>query len=648
MGTRRGRCLLSLALAALMAALACSFGPRQAATGTPPAPLALRDRLVQHGGKPCPDSDFTCLTLTVPLDHFGPSTGETIDVAFAVLPASGTRLGTMVTVVGGPGGSGIAVADSYTAALDPRLVEHYDQVYFDLRGVGLSGGLECPEAALAFYLTDARADTPAREAALMAAARTFASDCLAEAGHPEWIPYLSTCQAVEDLEAFRQAMGLDRMVLYGESYGTQFIQTYAAVHPEGVQALILDGVVDLELQAVDFYRHQALAFEEVLAATLEACNADAVCAADLGGDAFAAYDSLAVRLDASPAAYRFPLWRDRGASREFTLANLQAVAAAQLYDEGSRHLLLRALAAAARSDLVPLARLLYSALAIDPETGAVVVDPTYSDAVFYAVECADYTFFSGTAQARAEAYLRAGDAVEEDAPRLGSLFYGDLPCAFWPAPAAQPPRPQASIDVPTFVLAAEADPATPLSNARSVFARLPDAYLVIKEGGPHVIFGRGDECPDALVTNFLLSGERPAQREVRCPGAVIDSYSPLAPADAADLSDPLQVLIAFSSELSLLPEYYYWDGLSPVFAGCPFGGWLTIEVVDEGDRFTLSRCAFSQGFALSGSGVWDGSSFTLDVDVGGLAEGRLHFVQDEQGRSRVRGIYGGQTIDLSD
>lgn len=637
-----------LAAAALAAALACSLPTGQVATETLAPPLSLEERLTELGGRPCPDSDFTCLTLPLPLDHFAQEAGKTIDVTFAVLPARGARLGTMVTVVGGPGGSGIAVADGYTAALDPELVERYDQVYFDLRGVGLSGGLQCPGAALAFYLTDARADTPARETALLKAARAFASNCLAEAGHREWIPTLSTRQAVEDLEAFRQAMGLDRMVLYGESYGTQFVQVYAAAHPEGVSALVLDGAVDLELEGVEFYHQQALAFEGVLAATLGACNNDPACAADMGGDAFAAYDTLAARLDAAPIPYRYPLWPDRSASREFTPAGLQAVAAAQMYDEGSRHLFLRALAAVRRSDLVPLARLLYSALGIDPQTAAAIVDPTYSDAVFYAVECADYTFFSGTPAERAEAYLRAGDAVDEAAPRLGSLFYGDLPCAFWPEPAARPPLPVSSMDFPVFLLAAEADPATPLGNARAVFARLPDAYLVIKEGGPHVIFGRGDECPDTLVTDFLLSGKLSAQRETRCAGSVIDPYEPLSPSDAAEFDDPLQGMIAFRTELSLLPEYYYWEGLAPLSVGCPAGGWLTIEAVDEGDRLTLGGCAFSQGFALTGSGLWDGSIFTLEVRGRGIAEGELRFVQDEQGRSRVRGTYGGQPIDLSD
>ncbi|MEW6568696.1 MAG: alpha/beta fold hydrolase [Chloroflexota bacterium] len=630
-----------LALAALVAG--CLPRTQPPANATSPAPL-LSETLARLGGQPCPEGEFTCLTLTVPLDHFAPSSGETINVVFAVRPASGERLGMLVTTTGGPGASGLAVADAYTAALDPRLLEHYDLVYFDLRGVGLSGGLQCPQAAVTFYTTDTRADTPWREALLLAAARTFASECILESGQALWYPYLSTRQAVEDLEAFLQAVDVGKIILYGESYGTQFAQTYAAVHPDHVAALILDGVVDLELSGPDFYRLQAQAFSDVLAATLEACNADPACAADMGGDAFAAYDSLASELSTAPAAFTFPLPEGGSAPRQFTFSNLEAVVAMQLYDEGSRLLLLRALAAADRADIVPLTRLLYQAL--DPATLAPIPDPTYSDAVFYAVECADYTFFSGTPEERAEGYLRAGDAVEASVPRLASLFYGDLPCAFWSEPVPQPALPSAAMTFPVFVLTAETDPATPLSNARSVFTRLPDAYLIVKQGGPHVIFGRGDKCPDALVTEFLLTGRRPAQRETRCPGDVVEPYVPLTPADAAAFPDPLQGLIAFTTELSLLPEYYYWDGLSATSTGCPFGGRLTIDAADEGDRFTLQQCAFSRGLALTGGGVWDAAGFTLEVEVSGLAEGSLRFVQDEPG-SRVSGSYDGETIDLS-
>ena len=65
-------------------------------------------------------------------------------MTFAVLPATGDRLGAFVTATGGPGSSGIAAADSYTDALDPAIPESYDIVFFDQRGVADVGWPELP------------------------------------------------------------------------------------------------------------------------------------------------------------------------------------------------------------------------------------------------------------------------------------------------------------------------------------------------------------------------------------------------------------------------------------------------------------------------------------------------------------------------
>src|SRR4026208_459570 len=123
--------------------------------------------LQQLGGVPCPnDSIFTCVTINVPLDHFNPADTRTIPVTFAVLPASGARKGMFVTAVGGPGYSGVASADSYTYAFDPAIPDVFDIVFFDQRGLLLSGDQTCPYAANVYYQQDTNGLTPAQEAAL--------------------------------------------------------------------------------------------------------------------------------------------------------------------------------------------------------------------------------------------------------------------------------------------------------------------------------------------------------------------------------------------------------------------------------------------------------------------------------------------------
>jgi hypothetical protein len=203
--------------------------------------------LEELGGYPCPGSEFTCVDLEVPLDHFNPVNSEMIKVVFGVLPASGESKGMFVTATGGPGYAGLAEADDYTSYFDPAILEYFDIVFFDQRGIGQSGGMQCVNAAVAFYRADWRTDTPEHQAAFLDVARTFAQDCVHEMGLPvENLPFYSTKQAVEDLEVFRQAMGGKLLWLYGESYGTQYAQTYAASHPEGLGGLILDGTVDVD------------------------------------------------------------------------------------------------------------------------------------------------------------------------------------------------------------------------------------------------------------------------------------------------------------------------------------------------------------------------------------------------------------------
>jgi pimeloyl-ACP methyl ester carboxylesterase len=606
--------------------------------------------LEELGGQPCPESDFTCVTLTVPVDHFDPANQETLEVVFGVLPAQGQPKGLLVTATGGPGSSGLASADAYVGSFDSAITEQFDIVFFDQRGIGQSGGLQCPIAAAAYYETETDPATPAGEAATVAAAQTFSAACLAEMGSPDNVlPYLSTRQAVEDLELFRQAMGNPQLWLYGESYGTQFAQTYAAAHPENLAGLLLDGTVDLTLSGPDYLREQAQAFNDVLVMTLTACNEDEECAADMGDDAVKVYDQLAAQLSTQPLTYTFPLPSGGSAERQFSLADLEVATANYLYSEASRLLLQRALAAAAQEDLVPLARLLYDSLSLNPENLAPIVDPTFSDAMYYGVECLDYDYDDGAPAESAEKYIRAGDAVDQTIPRLSSIFYGDLPCTFWPGDAGPRPEPLTAPGIPTLVLGATADPATPVSNGERVFSRLADGYLITTQGGAHVIYGRGNACPDDLVTDFLVEDALPEQRETECEGEVASPYVPLPPADARDFESPLEALLSADTEINHLPEYYYWDVVTPTTVGCPYGGTLKFEPGDNGDKFTLKECAFSDGFSLSGSALYsyDLGDFTMDVAVTGLEgqTGQLSYERNENGAIHITGEYGGETVE---
>ena len=431
---RRVGVLLLLAACTSDAGSGTTTTTQSTATTATPAPTATiarpaTDQLLEDlDASLCPDSVFTCVTLDMPMNHFDAADERTIPVTFAVLPATGERLGAFVTATGGPGSSGIAVADSYTDALDPAIPESYDIVFFDQRGVAMSGGLSCPQAAGAYYRVDATTALGFDQEELTSAASTFADDCVVEMGDPEMLPYLGTDQVVEDLEVFRDTFGYEQIVLYGESYGTQVSQTYAAAHGDRVARLILDGTVDLTLEAFDFFDEQATAFGDTLQSTLDYCAEDEFCASDLGVAPDEAYDQLLALLAEEPLTAQYPLPSGGFEERTFGLGDLEVVASGQMYSEDDRMMFLRALAAhSGRGDLVPLLRLLYLNLGIDAETEAVLEDPTYSDAIYYAVECLDY-HYPGIDAGRESAGLLHGRRRSQPGPARHPVLRGSALC----------------------------------------------------------------------------------------------------------------------------------------------------------------------------------------------------------------------------
>jgi pimeloyl-ACP methyl ester carboxylesterase len=613
------------------------------------------NRLQLPAGEPCPnDSIFTCITIDVPLDHFNPADTRTIPVVFAVLPAAGIRKGMFVVATGGPGTSGVLSADYYSSGYDSRIFESFDIVFFDQRGMGLSGGLTCPIAANEYYQSDGRGLTPKQEKALKKTARTFARDCVNELSNPELLLYLGTEQAVEDLELFRRLVGDEKFWLYGESYGSQYAQMYAAAHPEHLAGLILDGTVDLTYSGIEFYTQQAQAFNDTLVATLSACNEDPACLEDMHGDAIQAYDALAARLSRQPISFKFPLPSGGFANRKFTFSDLEFVAASQMYGESDRMMFTRALAAyTSNADIVPLARLLYIDLGVDPQMLEVIPDPSWSDAIFYGVECQDYGYPGSSPEERAELYLDAADPIEASVPRLASVIYGDLPCAYWPHASSELTRPEYLVaeGIPTLVLGATADPATPVHHGIKVYEHLADGYLITQEGGPHVIFGYGNECPDALVTDFLVKDDVPAQRETICEGFVADDYALIAPRDASEFESLLEALTSIETEISYLPEYYYWDGFELASAGCTYGGVLSFAYNGSGSKslFTLEKCAFTRNFIMTGNGFYNFNTdrFVLEVATTGRWQCDLRYVRNGD-RIRITGKCNGQPIDRED
>ena len=79
----------------------------------------------------------------------------------------------------------------------------------------------CPEATKVYDIVEFSLANPA---AANADALKFVTDCTAEMASNALLPFVDSNQAIRDIEDFRQAIGAPKVWLYGESYGTQFVQ----------------------------------------------------------------------------------------------------------------------------------------------------------------------------------------------------------------------------------------------------------------------------------------------------------------------------------------------------------------------------------------------------------------------------------------
>jgi pimeloyl-ACP methyl ester carboxylesterase len=577
---------------------------------------------------PCESSSLSCTTMTLPLDHGANDPSRTIKITFALSFAAVESKGILFYFVGGPGGSGLSSAEGYLSSFDERLTQYMDVVFVDQRGTGPVHGLACPNAQAIFDVSTVSVDDAS---GAKAAAQAYVADCIAELGRDGLLPFVNSDQAIRDSEAFRQEMGSPSVWLYGESYGTQFVQAYATQFPQAVKGVILDGVVDLSLDAEGFYRRYVLAAESILADTFAACAAHVACAADMGGDAGLAYGKLADRLAQGPLAMPLTLADGSIANRDLTLGLLEANAFYALYSPEGRAGFLRVLAAANRGNLIPMLRLGYSNMYIDPETGAGLEDPSWFSAAYYAITCTDYDSGPGTPDDRANAIMAEARALAPSAPRLLRSYYMErLVCAYWPhqGPPARP-APYAGGDWPTLVLNGTADPITPVPMAYSVFDNARSAWSVTMNNGPHVIWGRGHACPDGMVYDLIIDGTLPSAREQQCKQDFLGRYTPLTLNDPAQMAHPVEVARAVRVELSQNVALSSWDMVDPISVGCDYGGTVKAAPSHLAETsYSFDACRLWPDLTLNGTGVEtnqgeDSDSVILTLQVTGRHTGEI-------------------------
>jgi pimeloyl-ACP methyl ester carboxylesterase len=189
-----------------------------------------------------------CATVRLPLDYDSPK-GPSTEIAVLRIKARkpAQRIGSLFVNPGGPGGSGTEIALWAPTFLGASVLDRFDVVGFDPRGMHASSRLKCFRSTKDQTRALAGMDRPfpvkpAEEKAYIASAKALGRACSATG--KQMAGAMSTAQVARDMDVLRRALGDRKLTYLGFSYGTALGQYYANMFPDRVRAIAVDGVIN--------------------------------------------------------------------------------------------------------------------------------------------------------------------------------------------------------------------------------------------------------------------------------------------------------------------------------------------------------------------------------------------------------------------
>jgi pimeloyl-ACP methyl ester carboxylesterase len=573
------------------------------------------------------DSGFRCGVVRVPLDRTGAVPGV-VRLHFAA--ARSRRRSVLVALSGGPGQASVAAAGSFGFSLAPAL-RRYRLVVLDQRGTGRSGVLNCPNVQ--------------RSLSLAVLGPRASATCASRIGRRR--AFYATADTVLDLEALRQALGVEKIALMGVSYGTHVALQYARAYPQHVDRLILDSVVGPGGPGaflLDGYASLPRVLREQCAR--QACRsitADPV--ADLG---------TLVRRLAVRGPLRGAVFDARGRRRAASVrsgAELDFFLTAGDLNPVLQAALPAAVAAAARRrDLAPLLRLRRAAQGPPLRLGEL------SWGLNLATGCADarLPFALSTPLAQRPALVRAALAAIPpsryapwDPGTVLRTSYAET-CLRWSAAGVRAPYEGPLPDVPALLLGGRLDLRTPLENAQATARELPRSSVVALAGSGHDVLDSDlTGCAARALTRFV------ADRPVGTPCAGKDNGIPPVPLPPLSLRDfrsaagvggrrgrALFAVLDTVSDARLAAVQLVAAGLEPRGGGLRGGSFAWADTAADTPPLRLRRFAYAPGLRVTGTVRRAGAGRgTLEVRGRGVS-GRLLL----DGRGGASGVLGGRAV----
>ncbi|MGA5821066.1 alpha/beta hydrolase [Kitasatospora sp. NPDC094028] len=445
-----------------------------------------------------------CATLAVPLDYRHPDGDRiTLTVSRIATAKPGLRQGVLVIIPGGPGDSGLDRPGRAVKQLPQAVKDRFDLIGFDPRGVGASTPVGCGLDSADLAPVKLR-PWPAPDGSIdanLAFAHRFADTC-ARNGGPV-LRSISTANEARDIDSIRRALGERRISAWGTSYGTYAGAVYATMFARHTDRVLLDSNDDPDPAKVA--RGWLAAYDQ----GVEDRFPDFARWASAPGNPDRVADT--------PEEVR-PLFLDLAARLDRTPLPWPGADPAELNGNVLRTAMLQSLYADVR--FPDLARLMLAGLGRRPLPAPVVATPAAEAvaqnhiAASAGTMCNDLTWPADPA-----GYAKDVAADRAAHPLTAGMPVNVLPCAFWPFAPAEPPV-RVTDRGPANVLLAQnlRDVATPYAGARKLLAAFGERarMVTVDSGGHDVYLANGNACGDAAVTDFLVTGSRPAE-DVFCP-----------------------------------------------------------------------------------------------------------------------------------
>jgi pimeloyl-ACP methyl ester carboxylesterase len=311
--------------------------------------------------------------------------------------------------------------------------------------------------------------------------------------------------AAKDHEAVRVALGNEPINFFGMSYGTQLGAQYAALFPDNIRTLALDGIVQHSQAEASNYLIKATSYALVLSHFLDwaSTNESSVLK---GQNVEALWTELLVNSSATPIPA--PSCDNIKCRSDVNAEELLYNAQTYLRFPGKNTAL------GASWDL--LASALYDASNGNASTLSMVLeDPGYAPAL--AISCLDWTQNSSSSLADILAQLRM---TQEYAP----LTYGTSPtwslqhgCLGWPFQAVNPPT-KLHIKTNTTILMTQStrDPSTGLPWTLGMLEEIENRVLVLRDGDGHTSLPLGGKTAETII-KYLITSKAPEE------GLILDS-----------------------------------------------------------------------------------------------------------------------------